>query len=468
MNDRRIDHDVLILDTTLREGEQTPGVTFTIEEKLEIVRRLDEIGVDMIEAGDPNVSKDVKEAVRRIAKEGLRAEILAHCRALIPDVENAASCEVDRVAIFIGTSKSHLQSKLRKDEDKAIDLVSKAIEHAKNQGLKVRFTAEDASRTDYDFLLRICKKAEEAGADRISIPDTVGVMTPNTVRVLFSNLSEKLKAELDTHCHDDLGMATANTLAGLEGGATAAHVTINGLGERSGIAPLSEVAVALKVAYGIETVKLEQLPALSLLCERLSGVVPAPTAPIIGENAFTHKAGIHVAGVLANPATYEGFPPDLIGRQRDIIIDKYTGVHAVRSRLERLGVSLNDSQITNIVQAIKERPTITRFRDADLIELAEQLTGKNLKAEVPTRIEAILRIKCESNVYTTAIARRLKALKKITKVYEVTGNYDIEVAITADSSADLNESLERIREIEGVKATETQLVLKKFETDAHQ
>jgi len=341
--------------------------------------------------------------------------------------------------------------------------VSKAVEHAKTQGLKVRFTAEDASRTDRDFLLRICKAAEEAGADRISIPDTVGIMTPDNVRELFQDLSSKLKAELDTHCHNDLGMSTANTLAALEGGATAAHVTINGLGERSGIAPLSEVAVALKVVYGIQTVRLEQLPALSLLIEKLSGIVPAPNTPIIGENAFTHKAGVHVAGVLANPSTYEGFPPDLIGRQRDIIIDKYTGIHAVKSRLERLGVALSEAQVIQVVQAIKERPTISRFRDADIIGLAEQVTGKNLKAEVPSKVEAILRVKCESNVYTTAIARRLRALKQISKVYEVTGNYDIEVSITADSTVELNDVLERIREIEGVHATETQLILKKFE-----
>lgn len=464
LSSRKITHDVLLLDTTLREGEQTPGVTFTIEEKLEIAKKLDEIGIDMIEAGDPNVSGDVKEAIRRIAKEGLKAEILAHCRALIPDVENAASCEVDRIAIFLGTSKSHLQYKLKKDEDKAIELVSKAIEHAKDQGLKVRFTAEDASRTDRGFLLRICREAQDTGADRISIPDTVGIMVPDAVRELFQDLSHELKAQLDTHCHNDLGLATANTLAGLEGGATAAHVTINGLGERSGIAPLSEVAVALKVHYGIETVKLESLPALSLLIERFSGIVPAPNTPIIGENAFTHKAGIHVAGVLANPSTYEGFPPDLIGRQRDIIIDKYTGIHAVRSRLERLGVSLNENQLTSVVQAIKERPTISRFRDADIIELAERVTGKTLKAQVPSKVEALLRVKCESNVYTTAIARKIRALKKVTKVYEVTGNYDIEATITADSTFDLNEILERIREIEGVEATETQLVLKKFET----
>ncbi|MGQ9542896.1 MAG: homocitrate synthase [Candidatus Bathyarchaeia archaeon] len=463
MTYKKLDHKVLILDTTLREGEQTPNVTFTIEEKLQIARKLDEIGINMIEAGDPNVSKDVREAIRRIAKEGFKAEILAHCRALIPDVENAASCEVDRVAIFLGTSKTHLQHKLRKDEEKAIELVTKSIEHAREHGLKVRFTAEDASRTDYRFLIQICKAAEEAGADRISIPDTVGVMTPDSVRELFQNLSKELKVELDTHCHNDLGMSTANTLAGLEGGATAAHVTVNGLGERSGIAPLSEVAVALKVIYGVDTVKLEELPALSLMVERFSGLVPAPNTPIIGENAFTHKAGIHVAGVLADPSTYEGFPPELIGRQREITIDKYTGFHAVKSRLERLGVYLDDDNMAKVVQEIKERPTITRFRDADLIELAERITGRNLQAEIPTKVEALIRVKCESNIYTTAIARRLKAIKKISKVYEVTGNYDIEVATMADSTAELNEILERIREIEGVDATETQLVLKKFE-----
>ena len=464
MEKKLIDHKVLLLDTTLREGEQAPGVTFTIEEKLEIVRKLDDIGINMIEAGDPNVSGDIKEAVRRVSKERLNAEILAHCRARINDVENAASCEVDRIAIFLGTSEPHLKYKIRKDENKAIELVSQAIEHARSQGLKVRFTAEDATRTNREFLFSICKKAQDAGADRISIPDTVGIMAPKNVKELFLELKSKLKVELDTHCHNDLGMATANTLAALEGGATAAHVTINGLGERSGIAPLSEVAVALKVVYGIDTVTLDKLPELSLMTERFSGMVPSPNTPIIGENAFTHKAGIHVAGVLANPSTYEGFPPDLIGRQRDIIIDKYTGIHAVSSRLNRLGVSLDETQMAKVVQAIKERPTVTRFRDADLIELAERITGKTLQAEVPTKVEAILRIKCESNVYTTAIARRLRAFKKIKDVYEVTGNYDIEVSIEADSTVDLNQVLERIREIDGVRATETQLVLKKFES----
>jgi 2-isopropylmalate synthase len=165
-------------------------------------------------------------------------------------------------------------------------------------------------------------------------------MTPNRIKDLFIKLKKDVKTELDTHCHNDLGMANSNTLAALEGGATSAHVTINGLGERTGIASISELAVALKVIYNTDTIELSELPNLSLLVEKSSGIVLSPSTPIIGENAFVHKAGVHVAGVLENPMTYEGFPPDLIGRHRDIIIDKYTGIQAVKSRLEKLGISL--------------------------------------------------------------------------------------------------------------------------------
>jgi len=459
----KIDHNVLILDTTLREGEQTPGVSFSVDEKLQIARKLSDIGVNMIEAGDPNVSKDLFEAVKQIANEGLSAEILAHCRAVKKDIDNAIDCNVDRIAIFFGTSKSHLTYKLKKQEEEAIKIISDAIEYAKSHGFKVRFTAEDATRTDYSFLMRICKIAIEAGADRVSIPDTVGVMTPLQIGNLFEKLNKELKAELDCHCHNDLGLATSNALASLQAGATAAHVTVNGLGERSGITPISELAVALKVACNIDTVDLTELPNLSLMVEKFSGLIPSSNTPIVGENAFTHKAGVHVAGVLQNPTTYEGFPPDLIGRHRDIMIDKYTGKHAVESRLEKLGVSLKDEQIANLVEAIKNSSNVVRFRDVDLIELAEKISGKNFSAKVPHKIEALILIKCESNVYTSAVARKLRAIKGIEKVYEISGNYDIEISLNANSTSELNDTLEQVREIDGVIATETRLVLKKFE-----
>ncbi|KON27357.1 2-isopropylmalate synthase [miscellaneous Crenarchaeota group archaeon SMTZ-80] len=458
-----INHKVLILDTTLREGEQTPGVNFSVDDKIQIAKKLSDIGVDMIEAGDPNVSKDLYEAVKRIANEGLSSEILAHVRAVKKDIDKAIECNVDRIAIYFGTSKTHLTYKLKKDKEEAIKIIIQAIEYAREHGFKVRFTAEDASRTDYSFLVRICNAAVNAGADRVSIPDTVGVMTPKRIKDLFIRLRSDVNVELDTHCHNDLGMANSNTLAALEGGATSAHVTINGLGERTGIASISELTVALRVIYNIDTVELSELPSLSLLVEKSSGIVLSPNTPIIGENAFVHKAGVHVAGVLENPMTYEGFPPDLIGRHRDIIIDKYTGIHAVKSRLEKLGISLQKDQIANIVQEIKNSSRLTRFRDADIIELSEKISGQNFSARIPHKIEALILIRCKSNVYTSAIARKIRAIKGVDRIYEISGDYDIEISLNANSTIELNDVLERIREVDGVIATETRLVLRKFE-----
>ncbi len=458
-----INHKVLILDTTLREGEQTPGVNFSIDDKIKIARKLNDIGIDMIEAGDPNVSKDLYEAVKKIANEGLSSEILAHCRAVKKDIDRAIDCNVDRIAIFFGTSKTHLTYKLKKDEGEAIKIIIEAIEHARENGYKVRFTAEDASRTEYPFLVRICNAAVEAGADRVSIPDTVGVMTPQKIKDLFSKLKKEIHAELDTHCHNDLGMATSNALASLEGGATAVHVTANGLGERTGITSLSELAVALKVIHNIDTINLAELPNLSLMVEKSSGIILSTNTPIVGENAFVHKAGVHVAGVLENPITYEGFPPELIGRHRDIMIDKYTGVHAVESRLKKLGISLTKEQVIDIVQEIKNSARIARYRDVDLIELSEKISGEKFTAEIPYKIETLILIRCRSNIYTSAIARKIRAIKGVDKVYEISGDYDIEISLIAESTIELNDILERIREVEGVLATETRLVLRKFE-----
>lgn len=463
---RPIEHKVLLLDSTLREGEQSPGVSFTVDEKLEIARKLDEVGLDMIEAGDPNVSNDVYDAVKKIAAERLDAEVLAHCRAVVGDIDRARSCDVQRIAIFLATSKTHLQDKLRKSEEEAVNLAVKAIEYAREHGMKVRFTAEDASRTDYSFLAKICKAAETAGADRISIPDTVGIMDPDAMRALFGKVSKDIGAELDAHCHNDLGLATANALAALEGGATAVHVTVNGIGERSGITRLSEVAVALKVLHGIDTVKLDELPSLSLLVEKYTGIPVAPNSPVVGDYAFAHKSGVHTAAVLANPTTYEPYAPDLVGKQREIVIDKYTGRHAVKAKLERLGISLSDEQVQSLVQTIKDKPMIRFYRDADLVELAERMTGLSLAASIPTQVEALMLIKCESNIYTTAVARKVLAIRNVASVYEISGDFDVEARVVANSIAELNDALERIRGIRGVQSTNTRFIFKKFETES--
>lgn len=451
-----------ILDSTLREGEQTPGVSFSIAEKLEIAQKLDEVGVTMIEAGHPNVSPDVHEAVKKIASLGLNAEILAHARAVKADVDAAVRCDVDRVAIFLGTSQIHLHDKLHLNQEEAINRVFEVTAYARAHGLKVRFTAEDASRTDYAYLVKICKAAVEAGADRISVPDTVGIMMPFAVNSFYSKLTKEIDVEFDSHCHNDLGMAGANTLAALEGGATAAHVTVNGLGERTGIAALAEVATALKVIYDVDTVKLEQLPALSVLVERYSGVVRSQNSPIVGENAFSHKSGVHTAGVLVNPATYEAFPPELIGRHRAIIIDKYTGRHAVRYQLKRLGIQLNEHQIEAVVEAIKKNPGMRNYRDADLVDLAEKASGLKFSAAVPQKVEVLIMVKCDSNIYTTAVARKISALKGVIDVNEIGGEFDIAAKVVADSVSELNQTLEGIRGVGGVIGTNSSLVLKKF------
>ncbi len=453
--------EVRILDATLREGEQAAGVSFTIDEKIEIAKKLDDIGVNIIEAGHPLVSKDVLEAVKRIAGEKLRAEVLAHARARQQDLDAAIACDVDQIGIFLGSTKRKLES-MHMDEKKAIDTAITAVEYVKSHGIKTRFTAEDGTRAEEPFLEELCSAAVDAGADRICIADTVGYTTPNQMRDLYGKYSMLLKADLETHCHNDYGLAVANTLAAFEGGASALSVSINGIGERAGIASLAEVATCLKMIYKIDTVKLDKIVSLTPLIEKYSGIVVSPISPIVGENAFSHKSGVHTAAVLFDPSTYEAFPPDLVGRRRQIIIDKYTGKRAVESRFERLGIPLTEEQLTEIVQNIKERPEVTNYRDEDLIELAEKTTGLSFSVEVPSKIEAMMAVKCQSNVYTTSVARRIRAVRGIAEVCEITGDFDIEVRILANSTQHLNECLEKIRSIEGVEVTETRLVLKRF------
>jgi len=454
----------LILDSTLREGEQTPGVSFSIEEKVEIAKGLDDANVPMIEAGHPAVSKDVAEAVKRISAERLTAEILAHSRAIISDVDAALKTDVQRVAIFIGVTEMKLKS-LRMTEDMAIEAAVKSVEHARDHGVKVRFTAEDGTRADRNYVVRICRAAIEAGADRISIPDTVGIMTPDAMRETFSWFSGKLGAELDAHCHNDLGMASANALAAMEGGATAVHTTVNGLGERAGITSMEPFAVALKVLKGIDTVNLGKLPEISLLVEKYSGVPISPVQPIVGENAFSHKGGVHAAAVIFDPKTYEAFPPDIVGRHREIVISKYSGKVAVEDRLKRMGVALDDNELMTVISAIKERPEIRSYRDVDLLELAEKATGKRLEVQIPKKIEALVMVKCESNVYTTSVARRVLWIKGVEKVLETSGDFDIEALINVDSISQMNDVLEQLRVIKGVTETNTKVVLKKFNSN---
>jgi len=453
---------VEILDSTLREGEQTPYVNFTVDEKLEIARLLDKVGVDMIEAGDPSVSPNIFQAIKKIASMKLKAEIVGHSLAIKANIDKAKECNVDRVAVFYATSKIHLDAKTHKTQDQALDIVIEHVRYARSLGMKVRYTPEDASRTDFEYLVKICNAAIEAGADRISFADTLGIMQPHEVFERITDLRKRLApCKIDLHCHDDYGLALANAMAGIRAGADCIHTTINGMGERTGIPDLTETVVALNNLAGIQKYDMKALLPTAAYMEKISGFFVAPNKPISGVNAFSHKSGVHTNGVLKDPRTYEPFDPAIIGRERKIVIDKYTGKRAVASRLEEYGVTITADELDRITESIKKIGDTRKFLfDADIIEIAEHITGRTIDI-IPKDINAIVMIQVESHVYTSAVVRRLKSLPNIYNVYEITGDYDISIFVKAENTAELNNVIEELRAIQGIKQTDTRIVLKK-------
>jgi D-citramalate synthase len=279
----------------LRDGEQTPGVSLTPEEKLLIAKRLDEIGVDVIEAGFAAASEGEMEAIKLIAKEGLRAEVCSFARGVKSDIDAALKSEVDSIFLVIPSSDIHIKHKLKKTREEILRLTEECVEYAKDHGLIVEFGPEDATRSDLNFLKEIIKVSLSSGVDRVTPPDTVGILTPERSYEFFSDLKEAFPNTIfGVHCHNDFGLAVANTLAALRAGVEEAHVTINGLGERAGNAALEEVIVALKLQYNVNTsIKTNLLYETSLLVSRLTGVPIQPNKAIVGENAFIHVGHTH-------------------------------------------------------------------------------------------------------------------------------------------------------------------------------
>lgn len=457
-----------ILDSTLREGEQTPLVNLMVDEKIEIARRLDQVGVEMIEAGDPSVSPSVFQAVKRIAGLGLKAEIVAHSLATRGGISKARECNADRVVVFFPTSQIHLDAKMHKSQDEAVDWICEHVRYARELGLKVRYTPEDATRTDFEFLVRVCNAAIEAGADRISFADTLGIMTPSQMYERVKELRARLApCKIDLHCHDDYGLALANALEGIRAGADCVHTTVNGMGERTGIPDLSETILAMRNLMGIDQYNLHPLTGLAAYVEKVTGFFVAPNKPVTGLNAFSHKSGVHTNGVLKDPRTYENFDPSILGRERRIVIDKYTGKLAVEARLAEFDVHVTPEDLAQIVDEIKRIGDEHKFlHDADIIDVAERVTGKMIDI-FPKDINAIVMVAVESHVYTTSVVRRLKNLKQVSNVYELTGDYDITAYVKVPSTPDLNNFIEELRAMPGVKNTDTRVVLKKYAENGH-
>jgi len=368
---------VQLLDSTLREGEQTPGVSFTLDQKLAIARKLDGFGIDYIEAGHPAVSDETFRATREVARLGLNAEIVAHSRAMKSDIDLALRADADWVGIFFSVADKRLEDQFRKDIDQAISLIQDSVAYAKAHGLKVRYTPEDTVRSDFGKVVRIARAASEAGADRIGVADTTGCMTPTTMKAFVGALREAVPARtaIGVHCHDDLGMAVANSFAAVEAGASVVDVTVNGLGERTGIAPLAAMAVALRLRGQVEAPwRLAMLPELSALVEEASRMPLSRQAPIVGANAFTHNAGLHVAAVLLNPEHYESIPADLVGRTRRLVVDKMAGRPTVKYRLEALGLDASDTMVDLVLAYVKRRG-VNDASDEELRRIHEDIAA---------------------------------------------------------------------------------------------
>lgn len=319
---------VSIYDTTLRDGEQTPGVALSSETKAEIAHELDSAGVPEIELGFPEISTKEKQTVEEITASGLNADTLALARAKEKDVFAAVDSGVDRITIVVPISDRHIDTKTKWSTDSLIKQIRTLVTEATSTGVDVSVSAEDATRTPLHRLQAVLTAAEEAGASRVHLPDTVGAATPLAIRRIVSKMRSALdsETEIGVHCHDDCGMAVSNTLAGFEAGADIGAVTVNGIGERAGNAALEEVVVALEALYDVNTsIETTALTQLSEIVARRTGISIAETKPVVGKHCFMHESGIHVDAIIDNPATYEALSPGLVGKTRKITIGKHSG-----------------------------------------------------------------------------------------------------------------------------------------------
>ena len=366
-------------DTTLRDGEQTPGVSLTPQQKLEIAIKLDEIGIDVIEAGSAVASVGEREAIKLISEAGLSAEICTYVRALNGDIDAAADFGADSVHLVIPVSDLHIVKKMRKTHEVVAKMAWDAVEYAKSRGLIVELSGEDASRADPQFLNHIFSEGVRCGADRLCFCDTVGLLTPEKIIDVIPPLGRI--APLSIHCHDDLGFALANSVAALKSGAGCAHVTVNGLGERAGNTALEELVMALEVLYGYQTrIKKEEIYHLSTLVSRLTGVPLPVNKAVVGEMAFTHESGIHAHGVMKDPSTYESIKPEEIGRKRRIVLGKHSGSASVEAALNEMMYTPDDPQLKEILKRIKQLGDAgKRVADTDLMAIADAVLAIECK-----------------------------------------------------------------------------------------
>jgi 2-isopropylmalate synthase len=448
---------IRILDTTLRDGEQTPGVSLTAEDKMEIARQLSKLGVDTIEAGFPSSSEGEKKVVKDIAHAGLTSEICALSRCTKGDIDAALACDVGLVHVFIPTSPVQMKYAVGLTPDEVLASAVESIEYVKKHGVRCEFSPMDATRSELPFLKRVCKAAQEAGMDSLNVPDTVGIMIPKTTVKLIEEIKTVVSVPISIHCHDDFGMAVANSLAAVEAGAAQVHVAVNGLGERAGNASLEEVVMALHEIYKFKTgVNTRLLYSTSRMVASLTGIAVQANKAIVGENAFAHESGIHTRGITEKPLTFEPIKPELVGRTRKLVAGKLAGTRGIKAELEEVGIHPSEEQLKEIVQRVKDLGDKGKMvTDADLLALTSAVMGEVIGEEkivdlcdlaVITGIKVIptasVRLALDGKEYVAAetgvgpVDAVLKAIQKLTNNLEKIrlSEYRLE-AITGGSNA---------------------------------
>jgi len=385
---------VRIFDTTLRDGEQSPGFSMNTDEKIRMARQLAKLGVDTIEAGFPISSRGDLEAVQAVAREVRDVPIAALARAKKSDIDAAVEALTpaasSRLHIFLATSDLHLQVKLHMTREQAIEAIASMIRYGRQHVAAVEFSAEDAGRTEIGYLCQVCKTAVDAGATILNLPDTVGYAVPEEYGEMFRRVREFLGDQqgitLSAHCHDDLGLAVANSLAAVRAGVRQIECTVNGIGERAGNAALEEIAVALAVrkdSFGVTTsIKLDQLFPASRLLTEVTGAVVAPNKAVVGANAFAHEAGIHQDGIIKNPLTYEIISPETVGvPSRSLVMGKHSGRNALRSNLRDLGFAPSDAELAEIYRRVTALADESKsVRPRDILGIAHEVMRRGASA----------------------------------------------------------------------------------------
>ncbi|MFB6185022.1 MAG: alpha-isopropylmalate synthase regulatory domain-containing protein, partial [Haloarculaceae archaeon] len=367
--------EVQLLDTTLRDGEQAPGVSLTPEEKAHIAQALDRADVDVVEAGSACTGPGERETIQRVTSLDLDATVTSFARGVRGDIDLALDCGVDGVNLVVPASDRHVETKVGSTREAVIEKTQNLVEYAKDHGLWVEVIGEDGSRADLEFLESLMSAAFEAGTDRVCYADTVGHATPDRTLDVVSTLSEL--GPTSTHTHDDIGLAVMNALVSVAAGADLVHGTINGIGERAGNVALEEVAIALEHGYGVRSMDLSQAYDLAHLVSNKTGIPLPPNKAVVGENAFTHESGIHTDGTLKDEAMYEPYPPEMVGRERRLVLGKHAGRAGVEAALQEHDVEVSDDELADVVARVKELGERGKHvTDADLLAIAEEVQGR--------------------------------------------------------------------------------------------